>query len=103
MTFATNIESGHHCNECAHLEKENEKLRHSAAIVSEGYHRLDAENKKLREALKLQEEYTVLLIEEIDSLIPMAHTHGWRSTRAEKGKELRERIEAARKLLEAGE
>jgi molecular chaperone GrpE (heat shock protein) len=60
-------------------------------------------NQKLREALKLQDEYVALLVDEIDSLIPMAHTHGWHSKRAEKGKELRERIEAARKLLEAGE
>lgn len=58
------------------------------------------ENQRLKEALSLQDDYVKLLGEEIDTMIPLAHTHGWRSTRHEAGKELRAKINNARKLIE---
>lgn len=42
----TNIQSEGECQECLRLEKSGE-------ILAKGYHRLDAENKELRESLKV--------------------------------------------------
>lgn len=39
-------------------------------------------------------EYVKLLCDEIDGLVPLAHTHGWRSERHEKGIELRDKIKS---------
>jgi hypothetical protein len=52
----------------------------------------------LRELAKNYKEYAQLLGDEIDSMAPIAFTHGWESSRAEQGKVLRERI----KQLEEG-
>lgn len=60
----------------------------------------DATINRLKEALTLQDDYIKLLTEEIGSMLPVADAHGWRSTRHEAGKELRAKIENARKLIE---
>ncbi len=44
------------------------------------------------ELLVTQAKYIKLLGEEIDSMVPMAHTHGWRSKNYKKGEELRKQI-----------
>jgi len=59
--------------------------------------RLTAENEKLKEVIELQKEYIKLLGDELDSVVGIAYVHGWRSTRFEEGKRLRERIEQALK------
>lgn len=46
----------------------------------------------LSDLIQAQDEYTKLLGDEISDLIGIASVHGWRSTRHEKGKELREGI-----------
>jgi len=51
---------------------------------------------ELREAL---EGYIKLLLEELDEVVPLAHMHGWRSSRYQKGVDLRARIENARRVL----
>lgn len=60
------------------------------------YQMLQAENYTLRERLKetreAYEEYIKLLAEEINSLLGLAHVHGWHSNIVEKGKECREKI-----------
>lgn len=48
--------------------------------------------KRVEEVTATYDEYIKLLIDEINELIGMAHVHGWRSSRVEKGKELREKI-----------
>ena len=45
---------------------------------------------------KCQDEYIKLLIDELDELVGMAAVHGWRSTRFEKGVELRSKIANAK-------
>ena len=57
---------------------------------------------RLREAIEAQKEYIKLLGAELDSTIGLAYSHGWRSTRAEKGKELRKRIKQALKGVSNG-
>ncbi len=44
------------------------------------------------ELIKTQQEYIDLLIAEINDLCGMASVHGWRSTRVDEGKRLREKI-----------
>lgn len=41
---------------------------------------------------KLWVKYIKLLVEELDELYPLAHNHGWSSTRVEKGIELRKQL-----------
>ena len=53
---------------------------------------LQEENKQLKEAVLVQKEYIELLIEELNETIPIAHSHGWETTRFEKGKQLRSKI-----------
>lgn len=48
----------------------------------------------LKELIKTYDEYTKLLEEEIHNMQDIAQLHGWKSTRYEKGKELREKIES---------
>jgi len=50
-------------------------------------------------AIELYQEYVKLLEDEIDEIVGYAYTHGWRSTRGDKGKELRSSIE--HELLES--
>lgn len=42
--------------------------------------------------ISLQKEYIKLLGDELDETVEMAHIHGWKSTRYEEGKRLRELI-----------
>lgn len=46
----------------------------------------------MKELIELYGEYIRLLGEELDELAPLAHIHGWKSTRFEQGEQLRERI-----------
>lgn len=52
----------------------------------------EEELKRLRELTILQRMYIELLVNEINSMIEIAHGHGWRSERIEEGKLLREKI-----------
>lgn len=47
----------------------------------------------LEKIIDLQDQYIKLLGEEIESLIGLAYSHGWVSTRYEQGKILREKIQ----------
>lgn len=53
---------------------------------------LQADNARLRVALDLQEQYTALMIQELESTLGIALAHGWRSSLVEQGKALREKI-----------
>lgn len=48
------------------------------------------------ELINAQQEYINILSDEIDSLVSIAHVHGWRSNNFEKGKAAREKIEMAK-------
>jgi hypothetical protein len=50
------------------------------------------------ELIKALEQYIVLLGKEITALTPIAYIHGWKSTRAEQGEKLRNKI----KLIKEG-
>ena len=49
--------------------------------------------------IKELESYVKFLTDELDELAPIAHVHGWRSTRTEEGENRRIRIRATKKLL----
>jgi hypothetical protein len=46
----------------------------------------------MEELIKAYEDYIKLLDEELNELVGVAYVHGWRSSRAEQGKKLREEI-----------
>ena len=58
--------------------------------------KLEVENERLVKLNKLREEYTKLICNELDEIVSFASSHGWKSTRYEKGKEFRDKI----KILE---
>jgi len=45
------------------------------------------------ELIKTLQEYIVLLGKELDEVVPMASVHGWKSSRFEEGKKMREKID----------
>ncbi len=47
----------------------------------------------MKQLLKEYKNYIKLLGEELDETVPIAHAHGWRSTRYDRGKQIRENIE----------
>lgn len=51
---------------------------------------------KQQTLVEAQQEYIDLLLDEINSLVGIAHVHGWRSSNVEKGKAVREKIELAK-------
>ena len=53
------------------------------------YIRADLVDKLIDEQLVYQK----LLVEEIESMIGIAHSHGWRSTRHDSGKDCRQRLD----------
>lgn len=60
---------------------------------------VEGQLKLAKELLIVKDEYIVLLLEECLEVIPLAYSHGWRSTRHEAGKLVRERIKALECLL----
>jgi len=48
------------------------------------------------ELIKALDEYIELLGDELNELAGLAHVHGWRSGRAEQGKDLRKKIKNLR-------
>ncbi len=67
---------------------------YGAFIIKKERERAEQEKKELRELTVLLNDYNDLLGEEIKSLLGIASVHGWKSERAEKGRELREAIES---------
>jgi hypothetical protein len=61
--------------------------------------KLEQENARLREVVKMQDEYTSLLVSELEEVILLAATHGWKSHNFEEGKRLREAIRAGKEAL----
>ncbi len=55
---------------------------------------LEAENERLRASDAIRQKYIVLMGDEMDELIGLAYVHGWRSTRADEGKQIRAELEA---------
>jgi len=49
--------------------------------------------------IRALEDYIKLMGEEISALVGLAHVHGWKSTRAEKGKKMREKIMKLKKEM----
>lgn len=45
--------------------------------------------------IRVKDEYLQLLCDELNELVPLAHVHGWKSTRHEQGNEFRFKIEKA--------
>jgi hypothetical protein len=96
-------------NKIKQLQSENEHLINTVESTRQDYAdllngnldaELKAENEKLKKAITLLQEYIKLLGEEIDDLVGIAYAHGWKSSRFEKGKELREKIAEALKETE---
>lgn len=46
----------------------------------------------LKEIIEAQKEYIKILSDELNELTPLAYVHGWRTTRYEMGKAVREKI-----------
>ena len=46
----------------------------------------------MEELIKLQEQYTQLLIAELEEVVPIAYNHGWRSKRFEEGELMRQKM-----------
>lgn len=51
------------------------------------------------ELIKAMDEYIQLLTDELNDIAPFAATHGWQTTRFEKGRELRDRIDELKKVF----
>lgn len=51
-----------------------------------------AEIQAYKDVIALKDEYIQLLTDELSDMAGMAYVHGWRSTRVEKGQELRDKI-----------
>jgi hypothetical protein len=49
---------------------------------------------RLKELSSVKDEYIKALVEELNKVVPLTSEHGWKSSRYEKGKELREKIKA---------
>lgn len=58
---------------------------------------------RVEEIIKVYDDYIILLGKELDELAPFAATHGWKSSRFEEGKKMREKITAIRNHLKGGE
>ena len=54
----------------------------------------------MNELINAYEEYIKLLTDELDDLVGLAVSHGWKSHRYEEGKRLRELIEDKKKSLD---
>ena len=54
--------------------------------------RIERERDEARELVKVYQEYTKLLCDEINDTAALAYVHGWRTNRYEEGKVLREKI-----------
>ncbi len=54
--------------------------------------KLERERDEARELVKTYQDYTQLLVDEINDTGAVAYVHGWRSSRYEQGKVLREKI-----------
>ena len=54
--------------------------------------KLERERDEARELAEAYKEYAQLLGDEINSMATVAHFHGWKSSRVEQGKVLREKI-----------
>ena len=78
------------------LNRRLEIKREEFGWLKKQMHPLKADIARLRqerdEFAKAYDKYIALLGEELDELIPLATSHGWKSTRFEVGKALRERI-----------
>lgn len=64
---------------------------YAAALTSERL-KHKAEIQAYREVIALKDEYIQLLVDELNDMAGAAYVHGWRSTRVEKGQELRDKI-----------
>jgi len=79
------------------LTAKNAKLIKAFEGCSRCKDQYEAEIKAKDKAIAAQEEYIVLLGEELNETVAYAYTHGWKSTRHEAGKKLRARIKQALK------
>lgn len=70
----------------------DEEFRCDVCDISAERDKLKAERDEI--ILKYQ-EYVKLLVDELNEIAPLATVHGWKSSRYEQGKRLREEIERA--------
>lgn len=54
----------------------------------------ESHRKEIEETIRVYDIYIKLLIEEIESMITLAHSHGWESTRFEAGEKCRDNIKS---------
>ena len=82
--------------EAKELAQEKHYYNSNAALFIHGYLQACKVGQKkierLKEIISTQDDYVKLLIEELDELAVFASVHGWKSTRYEQGKKLREKI-----------
>lgn len=71
--------------------EDNTKLRHQTNPLN----RMLTE----KELFETMEDYIDLLKAELDEVVQIVHPYGWRSKRAEKGEELRSRINELKESL----
>ena len=53
----------------------------------------------MEELIKLQEQYIQLLIAELEEVVPIAHIHGWRTSRFEEGELIRQKMKEQKAVL----
>ncbi len=81
------------------LDTEEDKVSETLFTVypDEMYEICNLVNNKMKLIAAL-DEYVNLLGEELNEVVPLAHVHGWKTQRFEKGKEMREKIDKLRVL-----
>lgn len=75
------------------LERQRDKAIHGASVNYNFTQEARCERDQARELLRLTEEFSQLLCDELNETVTWAATHGWRSSRYEQGKDLREKIQ----------
>lgn len=63
-----------------------------AATLTVKCEKLERERDEARELVKAYQEYTNLLVDEINDMAAVTYVHGWRTNRYEPGKVLRDKI-----------
>lgn len=51
------------------------------------------------ELIEAQKEYIKLLVEELNETVPIANAHGWKSSKFEQGKIIRDKIDLFEKVF----
>ena len=68
-------------------------LKEQVKILNETVQLLKQSQDLNNDYIEILEQYNLLLIAELNEVVPIASVHGWKSSRYEQGKLLRDKIE----------